>query len=220
MALIPSPDGGYPFGNTAEGEDSLFNITPTSEENGGRNTAVGFNALYDSITGFSNTGVGWSVLKANLSVFNTAIGSAALSQNVSGFQNTAVGAGALEVSTGNQNTAVGLNALNTLTSGNSNIAIGESAGQSILSGSNNITIGNTGVSGDNNTIRIGNSTHSAVFIANIDILPKLVPVGTILRIPFTSPTPVGYTLFGTETVKYTDTSGHPSSLTVNLWQKN
>ena len=36
-ALVPLPDGGYPGGNTAEGQNALFSLT-----DGTYNTAVGF----------------------------------------------------------------------------------------------------------------------------------------------------------------------------------
>ena len=34
-AVVPPPDGGYPNGNTAEGEDALFSLT-TGDEHGHR----------------------------------------------------------------------------------------------------------------------------------------------------------------------------------------
>jgi hypothetical protein len=37
QAVNPPPDGGYPGGNTAEGQNALLNLT-----SGGFNTAVGF----------------------------------------------------------------------------------------------------------------------------------------------------------------------------------
>ena len=45
-AVSPPPDGGYPNGNTAEGEDALFSLTT-----GTGNTALGFHALYDNSSG-------------------------------------------------------------------------------------------------------------------------------------------------------------------------
>jgi hypothetical protein len=42
-AVLPPPDGGYPGGNTAEGEDALFSLTT-----GIVNTAIGFNALFSN----------------------------------------------------------------------------------------------------------------------------------------------------------------------------
>src|SRR2546430_782301 len=45
QAVTPAPDGGYPGGNTAEGDDALFSLTT-----GANNTAIGFNALYFNTT--------------------------------------------------------------------------------------------------------------------------------------------------------------------------
>src|SRR5437899_1782128 len=43
QAVEPSPDGGYPNGNTAEGTDALFSLTTGIE-----NTAIGLDALYST----------------------------------------------------------------------------------------------------------------------------------------------------------------------------
>jgi len=53
----PAPDGGYPGQNTAEGQQALKNLnyTPTSG-NAQNNTAVGFEAMFATSTGSSNTG--------------------------------------------------------------------------------------------------------------------------------------------------------------------
>src|SRR5205085_12192682 len=40
QAVVPAPDGGYPGGNTAEGQSALLSLTT-----GGFNTAVGFFSL-------------------------------------------------------------------------------------------------------------------------------------------------------------------------------
>ena len=39
-AVVPAPDGGYPGGNTAEGQNALLSLTT-----GGVNTAIGFVSL-------------------------------------------------------------------------------------------------------------------------------------------------------------------------------
>jgi hypothetical protein len=59
-AVDPPPDGGYPGGNTAEGEDALFSLTT-----GVRNTATGFDALFNNTTGYNNTAVGFEALQSN-----------------------------------------------------------------------------------------------------------------------------------------------------------
>ena len=46
QAVIPAPDGGYPGGNTAEGQAALLSLTT-----GGFNTAVGFLSLRSDTTG-------------------------------------------------------------------------------------------------------------------------------------------------------------------------
>ena len=52
-AVVPAPDGGYPGGNTAEGQAALLSLTT-----GGFNTAVGFLSLRSNVTGQLNTGTG------------------------------------------------------------------------------------------------------------------------------------------------------------------
>src|SRR4030095_13218612 len=46
QAVVPAPDGGYPGGNTAEGESALLHLTT-----GTYNTAIGFLALRDNKDG-------------------------------------------------------------------------------------------------------------------------------------------------------------------------
>src|SRR6201996_9523560 len=72
-AVSPPPDGGYPGGNTAEGQAALFSLTT-----GTGNTATGLFSLRN-VTGSS---------------FNTALGAGSLLSNT-GSENTATGAGAL-----------------------------------------------------------------------------------------------------------------------------
>src|SRR2546430_14196133 len=47
-AVDPPPDGGYPNGNTAEGDGALASLTT-----GAGNTAVGFQALFSNTSGGS-----------------------------------------------------------------------------------------------------------------------------------------------------------------------
>jgi hypothetical protein len=164
-AVDPPPDGGYPNGNTAEGEDALFSLTQ-----GINNTAVGFQALYDNTSGYDNTAVGYGALNQNISGFlNTACGFQALYFNTTGKRNTANGINALYANTGGaNNTAVGYQALASNTTGINNIGLGLSAGGANTTGSNNIDIGNVGLDGESKTIRIGTvGTHRQTFIAGI-----------------------------------------------------
>src|SRR5438132_7566161 len=90
QAVSPAPDGGYPGGNTAEGQAALLTLTT-----GRFNTAVGFLSLRTDTTGQLNTAVGAGSLLANSADGNTATGAGSLLSNATGSQNTANGAFAL-----------------------------------------------------------------------------------------------------------------------------
>src|SRR5206468_5760537 len=136
-AVSPPPDGGYPGGNTAEGQAALFSLTT-----GTGNTATGFKTLFRNTTGFSNTANGANALFSNTTgEGNTAIGQGALSINTTGVANVAVGAGALAANTNSaSNTAVGTNSLIANTTGFENTAIGDEA-LAISNGTNNSALG-------------------------------------------------------------------------------
>ena len=61
QAVVPAPDGGYPGFNTAEGQNSLFNLTT-----GVGNTAVGCFSLWSDTDGSYNTAVGAGTLLFNV----------------------------------------------------------------------------------------------------------------------------------------------------------
>ena len=73
QGIVPPPDGGYPGGNTAEGQNALLNLT-----SGAFNTAVGFLSLRSDATGSLNTGLGAGTLLTNIADQNKAVGAAAL----------------------------------------------------------------------------------------------------------------------------------------------
>jgi hypothetical protein len=159
-AVVPAPDGGYPGGNTAEGQNALLSLTT-----GGFNTAVGFLSLSSNTTGSFNTGVGAGTLLANVGggngegsqntatgagallsnntgSNNTASGAFALFSNTTGIDNTATGTGALQSNTtGRDNTANGLNALHQNTTGDDNTANGVGALFNNTAGIHNTAIG-------------------------------------------------------------------------------
>src|SRR6266403_2936007 len=106
-AVSPPPDGGYPGGNTAEGQAALLSLTT-----GGYNTAVGFLSLRADMTGSFNTALGAGTLLANTGHQNTATGAGALLSNAGGSFNTAYGSLALFSNTSsNFNSALGQGAL-------------------------------------------------------------------------------------------------------------
>ena len=137
QAIVPPPDGGYPGGNTAEGQNALLSLTT-----GGFNTAVGFLSLRSNTTGAFNTAVGAGTLLANMADGNTATGSGALLSNLTGTFNTADGAFALlSNTTGGDNTANGVQALALNTTGSENTANGSNALYSNTTGSANTATG-------------------------------------------------------------------------------
>jgi trimeric autotransporter adhesin len=137
QAVVPPPDGGYPGGNTAEGQSALFSLTT-----GTFNTAVGFFSLRSNTEGESNTAVGAGTLLANTADGNTAIGMAALLNNTTGTENTANGGfGLFNNNAGNFNTATGYQALFNNTAGTYNTADGRGALVLNTTGGNNTAIG-------------------------------------------------------------------------------
>ena len=155
-AVDPPPDGGYPNGNTAEGEDALFSLIDT----GLYNTAIGFHALYSTISGNFNTATGnnalfsltigdedtatgFSALYSNTTgTGNTAMGHNALHDNTTGDSNTAIGLAALSKNLkGRENTASGVQTLYLNTNGTRNVANGLNALYNNTTGSDNIALG-------------------------------------------------------------------------------
>ena len=144
LAVVPPPDGGYPGGNTAEGQNALFSLT-----SGIYNTAVGWFSLRSNTEGQFNTAIGAGALLANLGnsgtsdgIQNTATGAGALLSNTTGEDNTANGAFALvSNTTGDSNTASGAFALQNNTTGSFNIAVGLGALLSNTTGFSNTAIG-------------------------------------------------------------------------------
>jgi hypothetical protein len=138
-AVSPAPDGGYPGGNTAEGQNALFSVTT-----GAYNTAVGLYALLSNQEGQFNTGVGAGTLLANTGQQNTATGAGTLLANTSGVKNTANGTFALFGNIdGNNNTASGVGALFNNTSGFDNTAIGYNTLLSNTTAGDNTAVGTT-----------------------------------------------------------------------------
>jgi hypothetical protein len=137
QAVVPPPDGGYPGGNTAEGQNALLSLT-----SGTYNTAVGFFSLSVDSTGSFNTANGAGALLSNNADENTAIGAGALLSNTEGSFNTASGAFALFSNTaGDFNTATGFQALFGNTTGSVNTATGYRALQDNTTGTNNTATG-------------------------------------------------------------------------------
>ena len=168
QAVVPAPDGGYPNGNTAEGNGALFSLTTGtyntavglsalySDTGGNRNTAVGLNVLRLNTSGNGNTAVGADALRFNVASGNTAIGDSALFHNTTGVDNAATGWRALfNNTTGYQNTATGSRALLHNTTGFHNTANGLQALFSNTTGVHNTANGfdalSSNIDGGDNT---------------------------------------------------------------------
>jgi hypothetical protein len=123
QAVSPPPDGDYPGGNTAEGQNALLNLTT-----GVYNTAGGLFSLESNITGNFNTAIGAGTLLSNTVDNNTATGAGALLSNTTGESNTANGVFSLfDNTTGGSNTSTGFAALGNNTTGSFNTANGVNA---------------------------------------------------------------------------------------------
>jgi Chaperone of endosialidase len=182
FGVVPAPDGGYPGGNTAEGQAALFSLT-----SGTYNTAVGLFSLRSNTEGNFNTGVGAGALFANtadnntatgagallsntIGIFSTANGAFALFSNTEGHHNTAVGARALlSNTTGEENTALGFGALGDNADGNQNAATGSLALSNNTTGSHNTANGDLALrvnSTGNNNVALGFFAGANVTTAN------------------------------------------------------
>jgi endosialidase-like protein len=164
-AVNPPPDGGYPGGNTAEGQDALLSLTT-----GIYNAAVGLYSLRQNTAGSFNTAIGAGTLLVNTADDNTATGAGALLNNTTGTNNTATGEAALFFNTtGAFNTAVGTSVLLTNTTGNANTALGSDALSNNTTANNNTAIGedalNSNTTGSGNTV-VGFNSGFAVTTAN------------------------------------------------------
>ena len=151
--VTPPPDGGYPNGNTAEGDGALLSLTT-----GFFNTAIGLDALEAVTTGNNNTANGTGALQAvTTGNFNTANGSDALQAVTTGNNNTATGVSALENNSADANTATGSQALIANTTGHDNTATGFEALFSNTLGSFNTANGYQAL--QNNTTGIENTAN-------------------------------------------------------------
>ncbi len=160
QAVSPPPDGGYPGGNTAEGQAALLSLTT-----GGFNTAVGFFSLRSDSTNSFNTAIGAGTLLANTADKNTAIGAGALLTNITGDVNTATGTFALFFNTtGHFNAAVGGYELHSNTIGDGNTATGWSALASNTTGVGNTAVGDSAL--NSNTTGISNTAVGADALFN------------------------------------------------------
>ena len=178
----PSPDGGYPGSNTAEGNNALHDVNTavginntavganalTQNTTGAYNVAVGSGALQSNTTGQQNMAIGTQALTNNNANFNLAIGYRVLFMNTTGSRLTGIGAAALRNNTtASDNTAIGSTALRENTTGFNNTAVGAAALLNNTEGDNNTATGAFAL--QNNTTGIHNTVvGSFALSSNID----------------------------------------------------
>lgn len=171
---LQSMTGGV--GNTAVGSYALQSVVSV-----GNNTAVGDSALRFCTTDGS-TAVGYVALGvATTALYNNGFGRGVLGACITGNRNCAFGNEVLANATASNNAAFGHNALYNQTTGSGNVAVGRNAGLIHQLGSNNvfigdeaagvvgqgsditnaIVIGRQAVTATNNSIVIGNSSHTS-----------------------------------------------------------
>lgn len=158
-ALATAGDG--VFDNVALGPGALQSLRDSLFS--AYNVAVGARAATASIESVGTVAVGYEALASHPGGYgNIAIGASALRNATSGSYNVVVGHAALHAaSVGDRNLAIGGSNGPPNTLGSNNILVGYGAGTQAPPGSsNNIFIGNVGAGLDQNTIRIGNTTHT------------------------------------------------------------
>ena len=173
-------DGSSTTYSTAVGYYAMYGSSSTS---GDENVAVGASALRSLTSGSYNTTVGNFSGRYNSSGnYNAYLGAYAGYYNYTGVYNTFAGYGAGYNSSGSYNTAMGTQALGNQGSAGNNTAIGYRAGYDVTSGTNNTLIGDTadvstgtasnqiaiGYAADaqaNNSVTLGNSDVTAVYMA-------------------------------------------------------
>ena len=174
--------------NTAFGSGALINVTDSvAGDNGTKNTAVGYEALKNTTSGYFNTAVGELSLSENTSGSrNVSIGNSSMAKNTTGQDNVSVGVQSLLSNlSGSQNVSIGDSALHLNQTGNSNTAVGYHALYSNDNGYNNVAVGinslNKNTSGYYN-IGIGEGSLSSNTAGNsntaVGTYSSMYPTGT------------------------------------------
>ena len=135
-------------GTIGLGTDALANDDGTSNNN----TAVGFEALKATTSGYANTAVGHQAgLSITSGYINDIFGNSAGDAITTGNRNTLIGhAAGGRITTGTRNVCVGSIAGNLLTTGFRNVYLGDGAASNASTGSYNVVIGQS-AGGSNHT---------------------------------------------------------------------
>lgn len=143
---------------------ALGDLALNSVTTGVRNVAIGTQALQNAINAGYNTAIGYLAQNQTISSgFCTSVGQRAMYANTAGLYNTCVGHVSGEYLQGSFNTIIGSGSYSNPTTGSYNTIISGGAGYA-SSETNNLLICNDGTPGDNDIIRIGNSSHSFIYV--------------------------------------------------------
>ena len=162
------------YRNTAIGYESmyannnLFNVAvgfQTMRNNtGSANTAIGYQSQFTSSSGEHNVSMGHNSMYGNTGNRNVGIGNTSLWQ-VTGSDNTMVGhESGHGITSGSYNVGVGRNVLRDVSTGSYNIVMGYDADVSTGAASNQIVIGYNATGQANNSVTLGNSNVTAVYM--------------------------------------------------------
>jgi hypothetical protein len=128
--------------NTASSNTAVGYIALSQNLTGGKNVAIGAGAMASSTSPDFSIAIGYNALQVNDTSYNIAIGANALSFNTIGVYNVAIGGNSQSSSTNaGFNTSVGYQSLASSTTGNINTAIGATSLTSNTTGTKNVAAG-------------------------------------------------------------------------------
>jgi hypothetical protein len=149
--------------------DANSRISLSNNDSGTSNTIFGKNAGASLNAGSNyNTFIGDGVSDASMdnAISNVGVGFNALTSLTSGDQNVALGTQTLnDVNTGSDNVAVGYNSGSSITSGTKNTIVGYNTDVSDVGAINRTGLGNGITLGADNSVTLGNSSVTAVYMA-------------------------------------------------------
>ena len=132
-----------------------------------KNVSLGISCMGSITSGDYNVGIGFESLKVSTTAHsNTAIGFQSLSSSLIGNKNTAIGyKSGNSITTGGRNITIGHDSALTLTTGTKNVCIGQQANVSASDCTNEITIGYSATGQGNNTVTLGDTSITAVYMS-------------------------------------------------------
>jgi len=149
-------------GGSADTSGTALGVSALASNNaiGNQNTAVGYQAMTATTSGYNSVGVGYKSLVANTTGnTNSSFGAFGLYTNTTGSSNTALGYQSLFYNTtASYNTALGYQAGFSNTTAVSNVYLGNKAGYTNSTGSFNTIIGDNAGYTLNNSVTYGGNT--------------------------------------------------------------